>query len=255
MKKPKFLMMHFLVWLVQMRRFLFISLLLIVIGVLWSKICLYICLALLGLCILLPLFNTIRFQRMTARMRDDDPEFGEMLNSIMDDPHAFISDRMEEQEKRMELHGEELSNLTDDELFDAVYFQNLKICEGAEDSEVDLFTGARKTVFVLSLFDAEVQNGGLCQFFVNSSREAAPYVSECLAAVGAEKHRALFDEFVQNNAIDLSDLSSFMIFWSRRSYIKQTKRYDFDAFDNQYYELPALQELITAYIRANIAEF
>lgn len=147
------------------------------------------------------------------------------------------------------------SSTSDDELFEVVFFQNLKISENAEDSEVDAFFGARRTVFVLNLFDSEIQNGGLCQFFVNSSREVAPFVSESLAAVGAEEHRVLFEEFVQNNAIDLSDLSSFMIFWSKRSYIKQTKRYDFDAFDNQYYELPALQELVTAYIRANIAEF
>ena len=152
---------------------------------------------------------------------------------------------------------DELAALDDEELFEAVNVRTENKVDNFEEltDGFNALNTSQKVFYALKWLEMEVTNGGLCQFFVNSSREAAPYVSECLAAVGAEKHRALFDEFVQNNAIDLSDLSSFMIFWSKRSYIKQTKRYDFDAFDNQYYELPALQELITAYIRANIAEF
>ena len=57
----------------------------------------------------------------------------------------------------------------------------------------------------------ELQNGGLCQFFVNSSRSLAPYVDECLKMVGAEEHRKLFAEFVANNQIDLNNLDSFRI--------------------------------------------
>ena len=33
--------------------------------------------------------------------------------------------------------------------------------------------------------ETEVNNGGLCQFFVNSSRIVAPFVSEYMAIVGA----------------------------------------------------------------------
>jgi len=31
----------------------------------------------------------------------------------------------------------------------------------------------------------EVNNGGLCQFFVNSSSECVPFISKALEAVGA----------------------------------------------------------------------
>jgi prepilin signal peptidase PulO-like enzyme (type II secretory pathway) len=39
--------------------------------------------------------------------------------------------------------------------------------------------------YSLYMFEMEVNNGGLCQFFVNSSRECAPFISEALEAIGA----------------------------------------------------------------------
>ena len=100
----------------------------------------------------------------------------------------------------------------------------------------------------------EIQNGGLCQFFVNSSRSLAPYVNACLKTVRAEAHNQLFAEFVANNQLDLHNLDSFKI-TDIEEYASQTERYDFDAFDNAYYELTPLQDYIVAYIKANITEF
>ena len=34
--------------------------------------------------------------------------------------------------------------------------------------------GPRRVAYTVDAFDREVQNGGLCQYFVNSSRETAP---------------------------------------------------------------------------------
>lgn len=235
---------------------LIISLVLTVVGSLGVNICLYIGLALLILYLVLCLISAARLTNMLNYRSDDDPEFNEMMEGLTADPKAYLEELMEEQDRNKSLHGEELLTLDDDDLFETVYFQNLDIADDAEDeaNELNAFSGARKTVYVLGLFDAEVQNGGLCQFFVNSSSAAAPFVSECLGIVGAAEHRKLFDEFVSDNAIDLSDLSSFKV-QSRRAYIKQTKRFDFDAFDDRYYELPALETFVTAYIRANINEF
>lgn len=105
--------------------------------------------------------------------------------------------------------------------------------------------------YTLTKFEAEVNNGGLCQFFVNSSGDCAPYVSEALAEVGAEGIRALFDAFVADNGIDVRDLSSFKL---RRAedYEAQTKRFDFDAFDDRFYEDTELHGQIVAYCRANV---
>lgn len=105
--------------------------------------------------------------------------------------------------------------------------------------------------YTLTKFEAEVNNGGLCQFFVNSSGDCAPYVSEALAEVGAAEIQALYDAFVTENGIDVNDLSSFKL---RRieDYEAQTKRFEFDAFDERFYQDAELHTRIIGYLRMNL---
>ncbi len=233
-----------------------ISIILLIIGVLWSKVCLYIGLFLILSNIIVALISAVRIQCLMNECSEEDPEFNKTMEKLLADPNAFLSEIMETQEENRQLHGEDLLSLSDDDLFETIYFQNIDIAEKAEDEDKELeqFTGARKTVYVLGLFDSEIQNGGLCQFFVNSTRVVAPLVSEALKEVGAVEHSNLFEEFITINNIDVCDLESFKIF-SVRGYKKQTKRFDFDSFDDKYYELPALQEKVVAYIKNNINEF
>lgn len=233
-----------------------ISIILLIIAAIWSKICLYIGLFLIISNIIVAFVGAIRMQNIMNYRSDDDPEFNKMMEKLSADPKAFLSEIMETQDKNKHLHGEDLLTLADDDLFETVYFQNIDIAEGTEDTEdeLELFSGARRTVFILSTFDGEIQNGGLCQFFVNSSRVVAPFVSEALKKVSAIEHLNLFQEFIKTNNIDVLDLESFKVF-SKRGYLKQTKRFDFDSFDEKYYELPALQEKVVAYIKNNIHEF
>ncbi len=233
-----------------------ISIILIIVGAIWSNICFYIGLFLIVSNLIVALVGAFRMQNIMNYRSDDDPEFNEMMEKLSSDPMAFLSEIMETQEENRQLHGEDLLSLSDDDLFETIYFQNIDIAVEAEDEDKELeqFTGARKTVYVLGLFDSEIQNGGLCQFFVNSSKIVAPYVSESLKSVGAQEHLILFEEFITTNNIDVSDLESFKIF-SKRGYIKQAKRFDFDSFDDKYYELPALQEKVVTYIKNNINEF
>ncbi len=155
-----------------------------------------------------------------------------------------------------ELHAEELKKLSDDDLFEKVYLHTLNIVDSFPDEETAFskISVELKTVYILSIYDMEIQNGGLCQFFVNSSRSLAPYVEDNLNKIGAAEHKKLFAEFIQNNDIDVNDLDSFIIF-DINEYEAQTKRYDFDSFDDKYCELPALQSYITEYIKANIEKF
>ena len=114
-----------------------------------------------------------------------------------------------------------------------------------------------RTAFILFCFDAEIQNGGLCQFFVNSTRETAPYVSEALRLTGADEYASIFDEFCADTGIDLNDLSSFIIDDSI-DYEAQTERYPFDQFDDDYYMLyeeKPLEQYIARYARAHLSAF
>ncbi len=232
-----------------------ISVAFMIVGAIWSDVFLYIGLSWLALYLAVCLASAIRMMCYLHRLSDEDSEIGELMSTLTADPSAFLDNIVGDSEKR-DLHGEELLTLSDDSLFGTVYSQNLEIAEGAEseEQELDQFTGARRIVHILSLFDMEIQNGGLCQFFTNSSRTVAPYVSEALTVVGAFEHRALFDSFIAANGIDVSALSSFRVF-SMRGYRRQTKRFDFDSFDDKYYDLPPLQEKVVAYIRNNINEF
>ena len=227
-----------------------------IIGAVWVDICLYIGLGLIALYVIICLGSTISMNMIMKQLSDEDSEFQKMMDKLTDDPNSFISEAMGNYDEMKQLHGKELLALSDEDLFEAVYFQNLDIAEEAEDEDKELerFAGVRRTVYILSTFDAEIQNGGLCQFFVNSSRIVAPYVIESLRCVGADEHLNLFEEFITTNNIDVSDLESFKVF-SKRGYIRQTKRFDFDSFDDQYYELTPLQDYIVAYIKANISEF
>ncbi len=155
--------------------------------------------------------------------------------------------------KPKEIHGTELLKLTDDQLYEKVYLQTLYLVESYPDEETALakMSPECRTFYILSIFDMEIQNGGLCQFFVNPSRLLAPYVNECLETVNAGEHKKLFSEFVADNNIDLYHLESFEI-EDINDYAAQAKRYDFKSFDNAYGELVPY---MVSYIKANISAF
>ena len=154
------------------------------------------------------------------------------------------------------IHGEDLLALSDDQLFSTVISQTFNLVDSfsSEETAFSEITPACRVVYILSIFNMELNNGGLCQFFVNPSRSVAPYIEECLETVGAEEHRQLLAEFIGSNQIDLQDLDSFKVF-SIQGYRKQTERYDFASFDDAFYQLPSLEAYIVSFIKANISDF
>ncbi len=144
----------------------------------------------------------------------------------------------------------DLLALDDENFYDAIEC----VCEDAVyDFNAPELTEEQKLVYSLNKFEMEVNNGGLCQFFVNSSSECAPYISKALDAVGAFELKTLFDEFVSQNNINVNDLSSFKIS-SVDEYEKQTKRFDFESFDDKFYEDEKLHQQIIDYARKNIEQ-
>ena len=93
--------------------------------------------------------------------------------------------------KTKEIHGKELKKLSDDALFETVYLQTLDVVDSFPDEETAFskISIEQKTVYILSIYDMEIQNGGLCQFFVNSSRSLAPYIEDNLNKIGATEHK------------------------------------------------------------------
>ena len=145
---------------------------------------------------------------------------------------------------------EKLLSLQDDKFYEAIEC----LCEDAVyDIQEPTLTKEQVLVYSLCRFEAEVNNGGLCQFFVNSSSECAPYISDALEVIGAAELRDIFIKFVEDNQIDVNDLSSFKV-ESVDEYIEQTKRYDFDSFDDQFYKDENIHQLIIEYARKHIEQ-
>lgn len=123
-------------------------------------------------------------------------------------------------------------------------------------------SGHEIPVFVLWMWNIEMQNGGLCQFFVNDG-EYASLVPSALAAVGAEEYAALLCDFVEKHGIDLEDLSAFELDIESveedfSPYIEVQQKYPFEDFDDAYYELygtDPLEGKIADYIREHIDAF
>ena len=175
--------------------------------------------------------------------------FSKMLKELPKEAEQRISDNES-------LTTEELAAIPDNDLFFVVIDRVESVIDDHEDLSdgIAALSGPQRVVFALNLLEMEVNNGGLCQFFVNSSRAAAPYVSDGLAAIGAKEHKELFDGFIGKYKINVNDLTSFAI-RRMRDFEKQTKRYPFDEYDDQFYTLPSLQEPLTAYIRQHIDAF
>ena len=117
--------------------------------------------------------------------------------------------------------------------------------------------GPRRVAYTVDAFDREVQNGGLCQYFVNSSRETAPELEAALSQIGAESCRKLFHDFVTENEIDITRLDSFAIDRAE-DFAAQNERYPFDDFDEDYYQLyerEPLDALCAAYVRGRLEDF
>ncbi|MEI3339381.1 MAG: DUF4375 domain-containing protein [Eubacterium sp.] len=119
------------------------------------------------------------------------------------------------------------------------------------------FTGAKRVSYVVQYYFMEVNNGGLCQYFVNSSRLTAPYILEGLKTIGADPYYEQLKQFIDENQIDLNDLDSFII-EDVDEFETQLGRYPFDEFDDQFYTLEeeyGVEEYLSRYVREHIQEF
>lgn len=96
-----------------------------------------------------------------------------------------------------------------------------------------------------------IKYGGLCQFFANSSSECAPFISKAFEIIGAVDLKRIFVQFIEENNIDVNDLSSFKV-ESIDEFVEQTKRCDFDRFDNQFYNDTNFHQQVIDYSRKHI---
>ncbi len=159
---------------------------------------------------------------------------------------------------KINMTEEQLLKLSDENLTLAI-MTRLEHHYGTATEEVNLaaMNNSEKVAYTVIWFDWEVQNGGLCQYFVNSSRYTAPYVSDSLRAIGAHQLEANFSDFVSKHHIDISRLGAFRSD-TINEYVEKTKQYPFDEFDDVFvetYEKENLVSLNAKFIREHISDF
>ena len=150
---------------------------------------------------------------------------------------------------------EDLSSLSDDELFEAVTARTERKVDSFDEWEdgVNSLNPSQKIFYSVNWLEMEVNNGGLCQFFVNSSRMVAPLVSEYMDIIGAVDHKKLYDDFVNKNEIDLTELSFFDVN-EVEEFEEKTEKYPFDEYDDAFYDMEPLETYLKKFIRENIKD-
>lgn len=142
---------------------------------------------------------------------------------------------------------EDMLKLPDDEMISVLLIQL-----GAED--FDSLNESQKVVYTAAALEMEVLNGGMVQFLSNEAQFAAPYVCEALEKLGAEEHMTLLQQALEQNKVDLNDLSAF-ITDDVEVFSKLYDQYNFESFDSAYEALPSMPDYIRAYIQSHAEDF
>ena len=142
------------------------------------------------------------------------------------------------------LSANEILTMEDNDVYDALITRFM-------DAEPNTLNQKQLTVAALITFDAEMMNGGLCQFFVNDYNGYAQYIRDALGEVGAVEMQKHYSTFVNQNEIDVTKMNSFRIV-SIQDYLKQYERFPYESFDTTFseiYQNEDLSELLLAYVR------
>ena len=94
------------------------------------------------------------------------------------------------------------------------------------------YPAAGRALFVVLIFDMEIQNGGLAQFFWNCGISYAKLLPDALRSTGLSDVADLYESFLRNNGITLDFIASFRD--RVPGFAEYYKCYNYDTFDDAY---------------------
>lgn len=142
----------------------------------------------------------------------------------------------------------ELAKLSGNELLIAAFERANAIVHKYDSVEEGLshLTKNQRICYTAFIYESEVNNGGLHQYFTNSSGETARYLSEALDIIGAKEHKEMYDKFISDNNVNVTD-------------IKALKHLDpdetFDDHDDAFYKLKSIEDHLIEFVQNNIGAF
>ena len=114
--------------------------------------------------------------------------------------------------------------------------------------DFDAMSREERAAYTAACLELEIMNGGLCQFFANCP-DCAAFVPEALELLGADEHRALYQQFLSDTGID--PLDPMFQTEDLEEFSRLYDLYPWDDFDNAYCTLTPMPELLESYIKAN----
>lgn len=162
----------------------------------------------------------------------------------------------EEKDKYCAMSAEELLALSDEELLGVVWVRTERFSAkfDTERRALDNMKDEQRIFYIVYYYMLQVNDGGLCQYFANSSRDTALFLSDAMEVIGANDHRTLFEDFLHDNKVATAALLSFAVD-NAGDFRRMEKTYPFDDFNTAFYALPPMTEAIAAYVRENVTAF
>ncbi len=178
------------------------------------------------------------------------------IKDVLVSGFKMFSDISKQNKVYREADIEELTKLDDHSLYEAIGSRILaKIDFNNYEASFSALNEFEQTFWVVYEFDAEVLNGGLCQYFGNNRGRDFNRIVDDLNKIGAEDYASLYSDFVKENKINVKEFSDG---WDENWETRYNK-YPYDKFDDAfgkiYMEEKALDSYLAEYVRANSEYF
>lgn len=158
------------------------------------------------------------------------------------------------------LTAEFIDTAQDNILMNAVldaFFNELKEDYGREKEIVQSWPEPKQTIYIISQVEAEVNNGGFNQFFVNSAGQFAAMAPGAFTLIGAN---GFSDLVVRANRVYVTEYETIVKYQDGTvdGFSKSYKNNPLNALDDEFYALYVrenLEKLEAAFIRKNKESF
>ena len=135
----------------------------------------------------------------------------------------------------MRVTGDDMMNDFHYEQYEALYFKMLDQYPEPDSAAFPDYPAAGRALFVVLMFDMEIQNGGLAQFFWNCGASYARLLPDALRTTGLADVADLYDGFLRDHALTPDIIASFRE--RDPEWGDYYEWYDYNAFDDPYMKI------------------
>ncbi len=118
--------------------------------------------------------------------------------------------------------------------YERLYFAVIDQTGGPGAPDFEAHSPAFRALFVVLIFDMEVQCGGVAQFFWNNGAEYAALLPDALRDAGFEDVADLYGQFISDNGMTLEEIDGYREQYPYPNVAGVYSVHPFDEFDEAY---------------------